>query len=69
MGTEPSANEIWKMLLDGQFSWERDRRRLRLLPGAHRCKNCNAPLDGIGAFIARRFGRGRYNRNPRFCNF
>lgn len=69
MPAEPSANDIWRMLLDGQLGWDADRRRFRLLPGNHRCKNCNAPLDGIGAFIARRLGRGRYKRNPRFCNF
>ena len=34
-----------------------------------RCKNCNAPFDGIGAWIARRLGRGKYGRNPRFCDF
>jgi hypothetical protein len=69
MPTEPTADEIWRMLLSGQFSWEKDRRWYRLFPARHRCKNCNAPFDGIGTLVARWAGRGKYKRNPRFCNF
>jgi hypothetical protein len=69
MPTEPTAEELWRMLLSGQMDWEQDRRRFRLLPAKHRCKNCNAPLDGMGAWIARWLGRGQYKRNPRFCEF
>jgi len=64
MSEEPSANEMWHALLSGQFSWDKDRRRFRLLPAKHRCKNCYAPFDGIGAFYARLIGRGQYRRNP-----
>ena len=69
MQTEPDSNETWRMLLNGQLGWDEDRRRFRWLPGKHRCKNCDAPLDGMGAFIARLLGRERYKRNPRFCTF
>ena len=69
MSTEPTAEQIWKELLDGQFSWEKDRKRYSLLPAKHRCKNCNAPFDGIGAWFARLTGRGQFRRNPRFCEF
>jgi hypothetical protein len=69
MSTEPNTEQIWKSLLSGQFSWEKDRKRYRLFPSKHRCKNCNAPFDGIGAWFARWTGRGQFRRNPRFCEF
>ena len=71
MSQQPETEEVWRKLLAGELTWERDRRFFRLIPGKqeHRCKNCNAPLQGIGAYAARLFGRGVYRRNPRFCNF
>ena len=69
MFPEPSNEDIWQALLGGQLSWESDRRKYKLLPAKHRCKNCNAPFDGPGAWLAQRDGRSRYKRNPRFCNF
>jgi hypothetical protein len=69
MSNEPTAEQIWRMLLNGEFDWDKDRRRFRLFPAQHRCKNCNAPFDGIGAWFARWAGRGQYKRNPRFCDF
>ena len=69
MSTEPTTEQIWKALLNGQFSWEKDRKRYSLFPAKHRCKNCNAPFDGIGAWFARLTGRGQFRRNPRFCDF
>ena len=69
MAEEPTAEQVWQMLLSGQTSWEQDRRRFKLLPGQDRCKNCLAPFNGVGAWIARRFGRGQYGKNPRFCDF
>jgi hypothetical protein len=69
MASEPTAEQFWRMLLSGETSWEEDRRRFGLLPAHDRCKNCNAPFDSIGAFVARLLGRGRYQKNPRFCDF
>ncbi len=69
MATQPTAEELWHALLSGQMSWARDRRRFQLIPARHRCKNCNAPLTGFGAVFMRFIGRGRYKRNPRFCEF
>lgn len=69
MADKLTTEEFWQMLLSGQLSWEQDRRRFKLLPAHARCKNCNAPFDGIGAWIARRLGRGQYGKNPRFCDF
>ena len=69
MTNEPTAQEIWHALLNGEFSWDKDRRRFMRLPAKHRCKNCYAPFDGIGAIYARRVGRLQYERNPRFCTY
>lgn len=69
MSEKPTADQIWHALLDGQFSWDKDRKRYGIFSAKHRCKNCNAPFDGIGALYARWTGRGQFKRNPRFCNF
>jgi hypothetical protein len=69
MSKDPTAKKMWHALLSGEFSWEKDRRKFGLLPAKHRCKNCYAPFDGIGAPYARIVGRGQYRRNPRFCDF
>jgi len=69
MTSENSTEQTWKALINGDVSWEKDRKRFGIFPSKHRCKNCNAPFDGIGAWIARLAGRGRYRRNPRFCDF
>lgn len=69
MATEPNADQVWNALLGGQFSWAKDRQRYGLFPAQRRCKNCNAPFDGIGGWYARLTGRGQFTHNPRFCNF
>ena len=72
MSEQSHIEEIWRKLLTGELiPWARHRRLFQLLPASreHRCKNCNAPLKGIGAYIARLAGRRVYNRNPRFCDF
>ena len=45
------ARDIWRATLAGDCDWERDRRRFRLIPGGQRCKNCHAPLTGLGAQV------------------
>lgn len=69
MTKEPTAEQMWHDLLNGKFDWDKDRKRFQIFPAKHRCKNCNAPFDGVGAWYARLVGRARFNRNPRFCNF
>ncbi len=69
MATQPAAEGAWRALLNGEFTWETDRRRYALFPAKHRCKNCNAPFDGIGRWVARLAGRAQFSHNPRFCNF
>ncbi len=69
MSSQPGAEQIWKDLMGGQFDWQNDRKRFGLLPAKHRCKNCNAPFDGVGAPLARLSGHGRFRKNPRFCDY
>jgi adenylate cyclase len=48
---------------------KRLRRTFRMLPHEPRCKFCNAPFEGAGAFLVRYlFGKQRSVMNPRFCN-
>ncbi len=70
MSSEPTNEELWRAVISGENPvWRKGRRLRRMIPSAHRCKNCNAPFDGIGALFMRLTGRGTYNRNPRFCDF
>ena len=66
---EPTVEEVWHSLLDGQLGWQKARRLYSLFPARKRCKNCNAPFDGIGALYARLTGRAAFSHNPRFCEF
>ena len=69
---DPSSrvNIGWYYALSGEdATWRKGRRLRGLLPGGRRCKNCNAPFDGLGGRLMRWRGRGRYDRNPNFCNF
>jgi adenylate cyclase len=62
--------DLWRSVLSGEAPTFRRGRRLRkLIPAAERCKNCNAPFSGIGGLAMRLAGRGRYDRNPRFCRY
>ncbi len=70
---EAMIEGLWRTYLTtGEFKKENRQRRLfRLLPANptyHRCKNCHAPFDGIGAPIVRiLFNKRPSNMNPRFC--
>ncbi len=69
MSAELSGDQQWRALLDGEYGWDKDRKFFARFPGKRRCKNCNAPLDGIGAWAVRFLGRRPFRRNPRFCDF
>lgn len=72
MPTRPSPEEIWSAFLSGGVlaSVVKTRRRLfRLFPARHRCKNCSAPFEKVGAWLMPLIGHGRYGKNPRFCRF
>ena len=70
MATPPTVEEIWRAIFTGQFPETRRGQHVRgLIPAKTRCKACKAPFDGPGAFLMRLLGRGRYHRNPRFCDF
>ena len=70
MSSELTNEEMWRAVITGEDPrFRRGRRVNRLIPSSQRCKNCNAPFTGIGALLMRLIGRGRYNKNPRFCNY
>jgi adenylate cyclase len=61
-------NEQWKGVLSGTDPGIPTlRRRHKMLPASPRCKTCNAPFAGIGGWLMRRVGRGRWEKNPTFC--
>lgn len=69
---KPTSEEIWAAFLSGPLLGKviKTRRRLfRLFRADHRCKNCQAPFDHLGALIMPLIGHGRYRKNPRFCRF
>jgi hypothetical protein len=69
---DPNSNSLgqWYAALNGDVEVLRKGRRFRqLLPGRDRCKNCAAPFDGFAGLLMRLRGRGRYDRNPKFCHF
>jgi adenylate cyclase len=62
--------DLWRSILSGEDPRFRRGRRLRkLIPAAERCKNCHAPFSGVFGLAMRVTGRGRYDRNPRFCHY
>jgi len=70
MPRKPSVDETWRAILTGRIlGLGGFYHLLGLMPSEHRCKNCKAPFDGIGAPLMRLLGRAPYLRNPRFCNF
>lgn len=64
-----SPDEQWRRFITGENpAWAWQQKILGRLPGRHRCKNCQAPFTGVSGFAMRLIGKGRYGRNPRFCN-
>ena len=70
MSSEQTSEVMWRAIITGENPiWRKGWHLRRMIPATHRCKNCNAPFDGIGALVMRLMGRGRYERNPPFCDF
>ncbi len=65
-----AVEEMWRRIITGEDPrFRKGRRWRRLIPAEVRCKNCHAPFEGVGGWLMRRMGRGRYNKNPRFCDY
>jgi adenylate cyclase len=64
------GNVWWFWFTTNAFAVDKRLRRImRVLPHDPRCKFCNTPFQGVGAFIARAlFGKQRSTLNPRYCN-
>lgn len=70
MSIKPTAEEVWRAILQGKLPGLQLYRRLYgLLPGDKRCKNCHVPLSGFSAPLMRLIGRRAYHKNPKFCNW
>jgi adenylate cyclase len=61
----------WHALLTGNLPRLRKGRRMFKLISpymADRCRLCYAPFTGVSAPLARWMGRGRWQRNPNYCD-
>lgn len=68
---DAKVEEFWRSwFTTGAYeSDKRKRHMFSLLPGAPRCKFCNAPFQGIGAPLVRvLYGKRPSNLNPLYCN-
>jgi adenylate cyclase len=62
-------DEMWRSILTHVDSpLRRNRRLMKLLPAAHRCKLCNLPFSGPTAPMMRLTGHRRAKMNPQFCS-
>ena len=67
---DSEREEMWRRILTGEDPrFRQGRRWRRMIPSRERCKNCHSPFAGVGGWLMRRLGRGRYDRNPRFCDY
>ncbi len=67
---EEHTEERWRAILTGEDPrFRRGRAFMGSLPARSRCRNCQAPLSGVGAPLMRMIGRGVYGKNPRYCTF
>lgn len=69
MAKKLDVEETWRGFLTGthpSMKWER--RVLKRLPTAPRCKLCNAPFAGPGGVMMRMIGKQRSRKNPKYCN-
>jgi adenylate cyclase len=65
---DPAAEAVWKGILLGTAPrFKRARGRLKHIPSEPRCKLCAAPFGAPGAALMRLMGRGRWPKNPRYC--
>ncbi len=59
---------VWAKILAGQaIDLKRARQLFKYVPGAPRCKMCNAPLHGLGRAVMTFAGRSPDPSNPQFC--
>src|SRR5512135_3047763 len=65
-----SAEEWWYSLLtdnDPPLPGRQLRHLMRMLPGAPRCKFCNAPQHGVFGRVMQAIGKGPSRLTPQFC--
>jgi adenylate cyclase len=66
--SEPSPEQMWRMVLTGADPGLARRRRFRKsIPSSPRCKMCAAPFGGPGGRIMSLFGHAPWPKNPKYC--
>lgn len=69
LAKQDGNTELWyTVFAEGHPVLATKQRRYSLLPGAPRCKLCEAPMGGAGGFLLRMTGLYQSNRNPHYCN-
>lgn len=70
MPKEKTPEEMWHGILTAEYPiYLKYKHLLRRIPSNDRCKNCNAPFNGIGGLLMRFLAHGPYSKSPRFCNW
>ena len=70
MTKKKTPEEMWHGILTAEYPiYLKYKHLLRRIPSNDRCKNCNAPFNGIGGLFMRLLAHGPYNKNPHFCNW
>ena len=68
--SEEATEESWRRVITGEDPrWRGLRPFFAAIPALDRCKNCCAPFTGLAGAAMRLIGHGRYDKNPRFCDF
>jgi hypothetical protein len=68
--SEEATEESWRRTITGEDPrWRGMRPFFNAIPARDRCKNCCAPFTGVAGAAMRLIGHGRYNKNPRFCDY
>lgn len=69
LAKQDGNTELWyTVFAQGHPVLASKQRRYSMLPGAPRCKLCEAPFGGAGGFVMRMTGLHQSNRNPHYCN-
>jgi adenylate cyclase len=68
IGQEGNEALWYQVFCEGHPVLVGKQRRYGVLPGAPRCKLCDAPFGGVGGWVMRRRKLSPSDRNPNYCN-
>jgi adenylate cyclase len=65
-----SPDEFWRLVLTGTHpAMSVGRKIFKHIPSSPRCRLCYSPFEGIGGWLMKKMGKGRWERNPGMCRF